>query len=92
MVTMDRARLARETLRGELFRQDDQRATRRHLGYVAVAALLWVAGTATAYASWAVTGEDLGNVLLWGGLSLGNVGVFLVWIAWLVSGTNRGEL
>lgn len=89
---IDPAREVREALRAELARQDDVRASRRHAAYVAVAALLWLGGTALAYASFAVTDVDLGNLLLWGGMSLGNVGPFFVWIAWLVSGTNRGEL
>ena len=59
---------------------------------VAAALALWVAGTMMTYSSFAVHGDDLGNVLLWGGMSLGNIGPFFVWIAWLVSGTNRGEL
>lgn len=91
-VRIDPGRLVREELRAELSRQDDRRASRRGLAYLVAALVLWVAGTVMTYSSFAVYGDDLGNVLLWGGMSLGNIGPFFVWIAWLVSGTNRGEL
>ena len=89
---IDPGQEVREALRAELTRQDDRRASRRGAAYLAAALVLWVAGTGMTYASFAVFGDDLGNVLLWGGMSLGNTGPFFVWIAWLVSGTNRGEL
>jgi hypothetical protein len=92
MMTVDRTRLARETLRAELFRQDDRRTSRRHAGYLVSALVLWAAGMVIAYGSFAVYGDDRGQVLFWGGMTVGNVGPFFVWIAWLVSGTNRGEL
>ncbi len=91
-VRIDPARLVREELRAELSRQDDRRASRRGMAYLAAALGLWVAGSVMAYSSFAIIGDELGNVLLWGGMSLGNIGPFFVWIAWLVSGTNRGEL
>jgi hypothetical protein len=43
------------------------------------------------YSSFAVYGDDLGNLLLWADEPR-NIRPFFVWIAWLVSGTNRGEL
>jgi hypothetical protein len=88
---IDPGREARETLRAELNRQEDVRASRRGAAYVTAAVVLWVSGTAMTYSSFAVVGDDLGNVLLWGGMSLGNIGPFFVWVAWVVSGTNRGE-
>lgn len=89
---IDPGREVREALRAELARQDDVRASRRGLAYLVAALVLWVAGTVMTYSSFAVYGDDQGNVLLWSGMSLGNIGPFFVWIAWLVSGTNRGEL
>jgi hypothetical protein len=82
----------RERLRAELARQDDVRASRRWIAYLSAAVLLWVGGLVMTYASFAVWGDDLGDVMLWGGMCLGNVGPFFVWIGWLVGGTNRGEL
>ena len=89
---IDPGKEVREALRAELARQDGVRASRRGLAYIAAAVLLWVAGTVMTYSSLAVYGDDRGNLLLWGGMSLGNIGPFFVWIAWLVSGTNRGDL
>ena len=95
-MTMSRDRLARESLRAaELLAEmeaGDRLARRRLARYFAAWLACYLAGTAVAFASMATGTKGMGDVLLWGGLVLGNVGGFFVWIGWLVSGTNRGEL
>jgi hypothetical protein len=96
LMTMSRDRLARESLRAaELLAEmeaDDRLARRRLARYFAAWLACYLAGTMVAFSSMATRSEETAGILLWGGLVVGNVGGFFVWIAWLVSGTNRGEL
>jgi hypothetical protein len=96
LVTMSPGRLARESRRAaELLaetRAAEREARRRLGGYFAVWLACYLAGTALAFSSMGIRSQAMGEILLWGGLTLGNVGGFFVWGAWLVNGTNRGDL
>jgi hypothetical protein len=96
LLTMSRERLARETQRAtERLAEaeaDASRARWRAAGYWAAWLACYLSGTAVAFASMAARTQDLADILFWGGLVLGNVGGFFVWVVWLVTGTNSGEL
>jgi len=96
LVTMSPGRLARESrLAAERLAEiaAGERLARRRMARYWVAWLAcYLAGTMVAFSSMATRSEETAEILLWGGLVVGNVGGFFVWIVWLVSGTNRGEL
>ena len=95
-MTMSRDRLARESRwaaeRLAEMREADRQARWRMARYWAAWLACYLAGTAVAAASMGARTQEIGDILLWGGLVLGNVGGFFVWITWLVSSTNRGDL
>lgn len=96
LLTMSRDRLARESRwaaeRLAEMKEADRQARWRMARYGAAWLTCYLAGTALAASSMGARTQEMGDVLLWGGLVLGNVGGLFVWIVWLVSGTNRGEL
>ena len=96
LMTMSRDRLARESRwaaeRLAEMKEADRQARWRMARYGAAWLACYLGGTAMAAGSMSARTQEMGDILLWGGLVLGNVGGFLVWITWLVSGTNRGEL
>ncbi len=96
LVTMSRERMAREARKAAERLAETAAAEREARRRLAAYFLAWLgcyaAGVVLAFSSLAVRTDDLGGVLMWGGLALGNVGGFFVWIVWLVNGTNRGEL
>lgn len=96
LISMRRERLAREARQAEdrlAETETAERHARRRLARYFLAWLVcYLAGTAVAFSSMAARTEDAAAILYWGGLVIGNVGGFFVWIVWLVKGTNRGEL
>jgi hypothetical protein len=96
LMTMSRDRLARESRwaaeRLAEMREADRQVRWRMARYAAAWLACYLAGTMVAFSSMATRTEETAEILLWGGLVLGNVGGFFVWIVWLVSGTNRGDL
>lgn len=75
---MSPARLEREIRRAEENLVLEREANRRWIRYAAAAAVFVLAGIAMSGAGFAVTDYDIGNLLLMGGVTLGNVGVLAV--------------
>lgn len=89
---MDDRRRVRETSRAAEIAEAGRRGRWRALAYLVAWSLCFVAGTAVMLSSFWVSSQETGNVLFWGGLSLGNVGGLLVVMVYAVRGTARGEL
>lgn len=69
------------------------RVWRRRVLHALLGWLTWyAAGTGLVLYSFGVDGEALGEVFLWLGLCVGNVGAFLHVVFVLVRATERGEL
>jgi hypothetical protein len=75
---MTPARLAREVRRAEENLVLERAARRRWSWYVVAGAAVVLAGIMMSGAAFAVTDPEIGNVLLLGGMTLGNVGVLAV--------------
>ena len=89
---MDDRRRAREALRAAEIDEASRHGRWRAPVYLIAWILCYAAGTAMAFSSFWVTSQETGDVLFWGGLSLGNVGGLLVVMVYAVRGTARGEL
>jgi len=92
LLPMDDRRRAREALRAAEIDEASRHGRWRAPVYLVAWILCYAAGTAMAFSSFWVTSQETGDVLFWGGLSLGNVGGLLVVMVYAVRGTARGEL
>jgi hypothetical protein len=89
---MDDRRRAREASRAAEIDAANRGGRWRAPVYLIAWSLCFVAGTAVTLSSFWVSSQEMGDVLFWGGLCLGNVGGLLVVMVYAVRGTARGEL
>jgi hypothetical protein len=89
---MDDRRRVREAERAEEIALVARRGRWRLLGYLLAWVLCFAGGTAVTLLSFSAGSQEVGDVLFWGGLCLGNVGGLLVVMVWAVRGTATGEL
>lgn len=89
---MDDRRRTREAERAEEIALADRRGRWRLPGYLLAWVLCFAAGTAVTLMSFSAKSQDIGDVLFWGGLCLGNGGGVLVVMVWAVRGTAKGDL
>ena len=92
LLRMDDRRRTRETLRAAEIDAANRHGRWRAGAYLLAWMLCYAAGTAMSFSSLHAKSRDVGDMLLWGGLCLGNVGGLLVVMVYAVRGTARGEL
>ena len=89
---MDDRRRAREASRAAEIAAASRHGRWWPCAYLLAWTLCFAVGTAVSFSSLHAKSQDVGDVLLWGGLCLGNVGGMLVVMVYAVRGTARGEL
>jgi hypothetical protein len=90
-LTVDPVRAAREARNAEASDAADRTHRRRWLRLFVGLVGVYLAGTAVAFSSMGTSDEARAELLLWLGLSIGNVGAFLVFVFFLVGATRRGD-
>ncbi len=92
LLALDDRRRTREAARAEEIARAERRSRWTLPGYLLAWMLCFAAGTGVTLLSFSARSQEIGDVLFWGGLCIGNVGGLLVLMVWAVRGTAKGDL